>query len=49
MKEYKWEVGIILDADNEEEAQERIEEAIEDAQADTGGLFSYGTLTLVKS
>jgi len=48
MATYRWRMGIEVSADDEIEAQQRIEEMLEDAFRDPDGPFSYGQLYLVK-
>lgn len=44
MKTYIWTYAVMVGAEDEIEAQERIEEMIEDAINDPDGIYSYGKL-----
>lgn len=49
MANYKWVMEIIVEADNDMEAQAKIEEALEEACIDDpDGPFSHGEMTKVE-
>lgn len=49
MPKYKWEMTITVEADDDIEAQARVEEALEEALTDPDGLFSYGEMIKKKA
>jgi len=47
MATYRWRMGIEVEAEDDTEAQARIEEMLEEAFRDPDGPFNYGQLYLV--
>jgi len=47
MATYRWRMGIEVEAEDDTEAQARVEEMLEDAFHDPDGPFNYGQLYLV--
>ena len=48
MGEYTWEMTIKVAADDEYEAQARIEEVLEEAYINPDGIFSHGEMTKIE-
>ena len=49
MPKYKWEMALTVEADDEVEAQARIEEGLEEAYIDPDGPFSHGEMTKIEA
>jgi len=47
MATYRWRMGIEVEAEDDIEAQAKVEEMLEEAYRDPDGPFSYGQLYLV--
>lgn len=49
MNKYKWVMELVVEADDENEAQARIEETLDEAWVDPDGPFSHGEMTKIET